>query len=266
MKIWQVVLIINAMSFVLARIFWRLTGRLSAKLEASWTKRPGRVIRGEVFVLSPGNLAQPEKAFRFLFPRLRGKRCIYLKFKMIGWSPRSTVNSVLKAVAEADKVTVFSISLGDHIARGLEGLMIQRELNICAINPCPSRRALKIQWRWLLTIFGPVFWLLSHAIGWLSIIPFIPGTGGKYSLMLLADQYMVLVYNRAPKYCVRTKWLVLSEKDELLDNGYLSYLYKRARIAWTPTGHADTVGKSSVFSCVVAGLMRTAKQGGDADE
>lgn len=246
-------LLVNAVSFVLARIFWRVTGKLSAKLDMPW-ERKTRDIK-DIVVLSPGNLAQPRGAFGFLFPLLREKRCIFLKFKMIGWSAKSTVKTVLKATQDADSIMVFTISLGDQIARRLEKTSVWKKLDVCAINPCPSRKALKPIWRWLLTFLGPVFWVFCHAIGWLSIIPLIPGTGGKYSLVLLADQYMTLAYSRPPRCTTRTKRVLLSRNDELLRNAYLERFFRRANIEWVPCGHADTVRQKPVFLHGVAKLL-----------
>lgn len=230
-----------------------MTGRLSAKLDMPWKKKT-RGIK-DVVVLSPGNRAQPRGAFGFLFPIIREKRCFFLKFKMIGWSARSTVKTVLKATQDADSIMVFTISLGDQIARRLEITEVRRKLDVCAINPCPSRKALKPTWRWLLTFLGPVFWVFCHAIGWLSIIPLIPGTGGRYSLVLLADQYITLAYSRPPKRTTHTKRVLLSRNDELLCNGYLESFFRKANIGWVPCGHADTVRQKPVFLHGVAKLL-----------
>lgn len=198
----------------------------------------------EMIFLSAGNLAQPREAFRFLRSILKRKQFAFLKFKMIGWSALETAKAVTRAVGPDDQVTVYAISVGDHVARYLEVSAISDRLEVYTINPCSNCRALRQGLRILLTIAAPIFWVICHMLGWVSIIPFIPATGRKYSLILLADQYMVIAFDKPPLHTSRTRGVVLSATDELLDNNYLEQeAFVGVRVARVPTRHGDTVGR-----------------------
>ncbi len=110
MEILGIILAINCVSFVIARIWWRLTGRLSAEIIVP--RRKFRVEgENEIIFLSAGNLAQPREAFRFLRPILKRKQFAFLKFKMIGWSALETAKAIAQAVGPDDQVTVYAISV-----------------------------------------------------------------------------------------------------------------------------------------------------------
>jgi len=238
MKILLMILLGNAASFIVMRAWWQESGSLSAKLVRM--RRPQEGDAGETVFLIAGNLAQPKAAFKFLAPQLQERRCAALCYKMIGWSALETARTIVRAAGEGTAV-VYAISLGDQVARHLETLMPRGRLKILAINPCPSRMALRKWVRWLLTVVAPVFWVVCHLLGWLSVIPMIPATGGKYSLILLADQYMALAYGLTPWTTTRTRGVILSQHDKLLDNRYLKSLFKKSRIIRIPTKHGDTV-------------------------
>lgn len=242
MRIFIAALMINALSFMVMRVYWRLTGKLSA--EIVFPRQKFRTEdEGEVIFLSAGNLAQPRKAFEFLYSKLKRKQYAFLEFKMIGWSARETAKAITKAVWPGNRVTMYAISVGDHVARYLDESPALTQLQIYTINPCPCRRAVRKELRILLTVAAPIFWALCHMIGWLSVIPFIPATGGKYSLVLLADQYMTIAFDKPPIiYAPHTQGVVLSAADELLDNDYLEQVFADQKIARVPTHHGDTVG------------------------
>lgn len=253
------ILAINCASFIAARIWWRLTGRLSA--EIIMPRRKFRIEgENEVIFLSAGNLAQPRKAFEFLHPQLKRKQFAFLKFKMIGWSALETAKAVARAVGPDDQVTVYAISVGDHVARYLETSPIREQVQIYTINPCPHRRALRKELRVLLMIAAPIFWVLCHLLGWLSIIPFIPATGGKYSLILLADQYMAISFDMPPIYTSQTRGVILSTADELLDNDYLERVFAGRKVIEIPTHHGDTVGAATEYLYGVEKLLELLKE------
>lgn len=226
------------------RIWWYLTGKLSAEIVMPHNRLQ---TENEVIFLSAGNLAQPWKAFQFMQSVLRGTQYAFLRFRMIGWSARATAKAVAQTTRSYDRATMYAISVGDHVARHIESLPISGRFQIYTINPCPNRRALRSSLRFLLTVSAPILWVFCHLIGWLSIIPLIPATGGKYSLVLLADQYVTIAFDTPPLHTSRTKGVILSTMDELLDNGYLRQTFADNKITNVPTRHGDTVGMDSEY-------------------
>ncbi len=137
---------------------------------------------------------------------------------------------------------------------------MRERLETYTINPCSNRRALRSELRILLAAAAPVFWAICHILGWVSVIPFIPATGGKYSLILLADQYMVIAFDKPPLYTSRTRGMVLSVADELLDNNYLEQeAFVGVKVVRVPTNHGDTVGMAYEYLRGVEKLLELQK-------
>lgn len=248
MRILFALLGLNALSFIVTRMVWWIRDDLSAKIVI-----PRKKLRTEddnkIIFLSAGNLAQPKKAFQFLKPILRREQCAFLEFKMIGWSPRSTTKAIVEEITSSGcEATLWTISVGDHVGRYLGTYSCRKfPMQTYAINPCPERKALRHGLGGLLMIVAPILWTLAHLLGWLSIIPIIPATGGKYSLILLADQYMVVAYDTPEKNTARTHGVILSSQDELLDNNFLEKYFKNTKIVYVSTHHGDTVGMANRY-------------------
>ncbi len=254
MRLLLSLIMLNTLSFIVARIIWWLRDDLSAKIIMPRKKLQSEDEK-EIIFLAAGNLAQPEKAFEFLRPVFERKPYAFLQFKMIGWDSRATAKAIIdESIKSGKNVTLWTISVGDHVGRYLEGYFFgQQEFKrggtrIYAVNPCPTRRALRAGLRGLLMIAAPILWVIAHLLGWLSIVPFIPATGGKYSLILLADQYMGIAYDMCPKNTSQTQGIILSTQDELLDNEFLEKGYFTCiKIVYVSTRHGDTVGMSHEY-------------------
>lgn len=197
-----------------------------------------------IFLIA-GNLNQAVAAFEFMEPLLTGRDYTFVQYRALGWSAKDTARAITQK-ASGQKITVFTISVGDHVARHLE-TMTWNGLEIYAINPCPDRKSLRPSLRLALTVVAPILEVFCHLIGWLSIIPIIPTPDAPYSLMLLADQYFALAFERTPKAIGHTEAVLISLNDELLDNCYLQWKFKKTRKIAIETRHGDTIGAAALY-------------------
>lgn len=188
-----------------------------------------RIIRephsNEMTYLIAGNLNQPLSAFRFLGPELL-ENVTYVNFQMTGWSAKRAAEEIANEVIAEDfsHVDVYTISLGDHVGRYLEGLIGGHcELRIIAINPCSDISFVCEPFNTLLKVFAGPFEVLCHALGWFSTIPFIPAQDGvsKYSMILLADQYWSIAYDHPEPSVEHTIGVVCSQPNEDDNDGLL---------------------------------------------
>lgn len=187
-------LVLNALSFTLARVLLGQNGGLAGTLEPHVSDENCR----EMVYLIAGNLNQPEPAFKFMMSEV-GPNWTYVNFGTLGWSVKSTAKAIIKDIREHNyKARVFAISVGDQVARYLEA-ELGEEIKIYNINPCSTRMALQPKWRALTSLALPVEAICHLIFGWLSVIPFIEIGGGKnYSLITLIDQYWAMAYNHLP--------------------------------------------------------------------
>lgn len=243
---------INCLSFVVARLWWYLHGTLAAKLVVRESTSQSRT--GKSAFLIAGTLNQAEAAFEFAKPYVADRRQVYLQFKMIGWDAYATAEAIARDLVESGDVlsTIYTISVGEHVAYHLRNLQNSGEpstrLNFISINPCPTRDAVQKRWRWMLVAGTPVFELVCHALGWISIVPVIPTAGGKFSLMTLADQFWATTYDDVSHMPIPTvSKVVLSSEDELLDNDFLREYLQNAEIVLIPTHHGDTIGAAEHY-------------------
>ncbi len=264
LEIVMAILIMNCATFTLARLILQLSGECAASLEIDPDITPyssGDV--GTMTYLVAGNLNQPAAAFQFLKPELSW--CTQnVNYRMIGWNAKSTARQIADEICAMmpKKAMVYTISLGDHVARYVEEYLrgslelLGIDLEIIAINPCTTVDFMIPPLGALLKIGAPVFEVACHALGWLSVIPVIPTVGGRCSLILLADQYWTIAYDRPPHETSHTIGVICSKPDEekdqdgLLDNGQIrSYFGQQGEPIFVTikTSHGNTVGAAEAY-------------------
>ncbi len=199
--------------------------RLNGGVETSLVRTIREPNSNEMTYLIAGNLNQPLSAFRFLEPELLGNET-YVNFQMTGWSAKRAAEEIANEVIAEDfsRVNVYAISLGDHVSRYLEELIGGRcELRIIAINHCSDISFVCEPFNTLLKVFSGPFEVLCHALGWFSAIPFIPAQDGvsKYSMILLADQYWSIAYDRPDPSVDHTIGVICSQPDKGDNDGLL---------------------------------------------
>lgn len=273
--LWVIIFfIINAASFTIMRLAWCSHDRLAMK-RVTLGQPPGTTDQSdeteripEWFIFIAGNLNQSPAAFRRVMfegdhedepPILPvcDQRCIFLQYRWRGFSALQTANQVLDEVFlhNVQHITVFTISLGDHVARYLEDELEDR-VTVYAINPCPTVACMKLRWIAALTLGAPIFEILCHAFGWLSLLPIIPTVSGRYSPILLADQYWSLMYNLPPNHTEQTEGVILSLDDSLLNNKYIKQMFHHVKPIYVSAGHGDTVGAPSAFRAAMRSLLQ----------
>lgn len=245
------VLWVNALTFIVARVWWKWHGDLAADLEYEDDEIDDEV---RTYLIA-GNLNQPRKAFEFLGDLLTGPRA-YARFQMRGFSAKDTADAIIDDIAwdSVKKAQIYTISLGDHVARHLE-TDLESGVLVYAINPCPWFLMLKTHWLILLTIMGPLLEIFCHALGWLSIIPIIPTVGGRYSLVLLADQYITMVYDLPHNHTDQTLGVCLSVHDEFLNNQNVRRYFPLAKTEIVDCGHGDTVGHADAYYAALQKIL-----------
>lgn len=229
--------IANCISFILMRFIWQSAERLGAELVQHVGDPDSKTM--DYFIA--GNLNQPEAAFEFMRDET-GDNYTYANYCPMGWDVFTTATEIAEDILEHKyQARIFTISVGDHVARYLENLG-NLDIKVYAINPCPNGRTLRRPLAILLTIAAPLFSLVCHGLGWISIIPLIPTVGGKYSLMLLADQYTTIAYDLPSLQTKKTAGVILSKNDELLNNDAIRPMFGDDKIVTIDSSHGNTVG------------------------
>ena len=240
------ILLLNSLSFVLARLYWRVHGDLATEFITPDDQTPNPEL-GHVFLIA-GTGNQPKPAFAFMEPDLRekGYAFTYLHYKQIGWNARVTADQLRDAITPHEPCTLCTISVGDHVARYLERYTLPK-LSVYAINPCPRRKTLQLKWKIALVALAPLAQIVCHLLGWLSLIPVVPSVAGKFSLMLMVDQYWSLAYDHPPRSFTHTRGVVLSRSDEFLDNDQIKREFWTAKSLTIPSKHGDTVDNAPEY-------------------
>ena len=242
--------IVNFASFVFMRPRWRANGRLGGELVPHIGDPNSKLMD---YVVA-GNANQGWAAFGFMRSKLHSNYT-YVNYSTVGWEVTTMVEKIATDIKEHNyKARIFTISVGDHVARYLEndGSL---DVTAYAINPCPNCWSVKWYLMVLLFVFAPIFCLICYGLGWLSIIPFIPTVGGKYSLMLLADQYLTIVYDLPPNATTKTAGIVLSKNDQLLNNDAIKQTFSKLKPEYVDAAHGDTVGAGSEYLRAVEKLL-----------
>lgn len=255
LQIIQVIAVANCVSFVLMRLMWGVGGNLAADIIMRAPKDPTRQTNEAVF-LAAGILNQPPMAFAFAESAFRDKNLFYLNFKLIGWDACATACDVSTIIQEycPSSVEVYTISLGEHVASYLRHIQKAAkqpfEFSQVAVNPCPSIVAIQKKYHWMLRLGSPLFEVICHLLGWLSVVPIIRTPGGYYSLVLLADQFWVMTYDTIDSITDQTDdyQMILSADDELLNNDYLLRHLHRRNYAMAVTRHGVTIDHADEYA------------------
>ncbi len=234
------VLLLNAITFILARIWWGFHGGLAATLET----HIGDTEDTTMTYFIAGNLNQADTAFDFMKSEF-GSNYTFVQFSTKGWNAKATAKLVEKDIREHGyHARIFTMSLGDHVARYLEHGPCE-DLEIYAVNPCPNRKALAPPLDTVLCFAAPVAEVVCHALGWISYLPIVPSWGGTYSPILLIDQYWCIYYDYPPMDTDQTRGVIYSMGDELLENRVVEPMYPNADIRYINAGHSDIVNSAT---------------------
>lgn len=210
-----------------------------------------------------GTYDWPEENFRFLFVRNKDGNYEFtidelsggitlVDFSLTGWDAAMSANAIYDNILRSgyERVRIFTLSVGDQVARELEAAKLHEVVNWenIAINPCPSFYALQLQWKITGMIAVPVVRVIDVALGWASILPILPQRSGRwYSPWLITDQGRQLLCRREEIQCDRTIGVVLSEGDQFLDNARLKLWFGQQKIITIKAGHADTFERADLY-------------------
>lgn len=265
------VLLANCVTFAMFRAVVCSAGWTSGVLRR---QNPDSVRAERANYLIAGTLNQAEAAFQFLEPYLTGD-VIYVQFQSIGWDARATAQHIAEDVYpyQYDEVDIYAISVGDHVARYLDAYFDDCEttqVRIIAINPCPIIDCVRPQLRPYLKPLTPLFEVGCHALGWLSTAPIIPTAGGRYSLILLADQLWQTAWDQPPHSTSHTVGLICSrvsnkehnDADDLLSNAAIREYFDTAsgkiETVHINTAHGDTIGAGKDYLLAVRQIWQSA--------
>lgn len=249
-KIILAALLLNVVTFTLARIWWGIRGELAANLE----KHIGDPEDDTMTYLIAGNLNQASTAFRFMEPKF-GANYTFVQFTTKGWSVKATAKKIASDIRKHDyRARVFTISLGDQVARYLER-DLGRPVAVYAINPCLDRDVVRPPLNTVLKFATPVAEVVCHGFGWLSYLPIIPSFGNKYSMMLLIDQYWAIAHEWPPLRTTQTLGVICSTNDTLLVNSVIESNYLDAEITYVEAGHSDIVNAAEAYYDAICTLL-----------
>lgn len=257
-KVILVVAILNILSFAAARVYWWLSGKTGGVFKPHLAEQVNQEIDERIMTyLIAGNMAQPESAFEFMKSEF-GQNYTYVSFSIYGWNAKTAAKYIAEDIKEHDyKARVFTISLGDHVARYLEAdVELKGKLEIYVINPCPNRSVLQKPYDTVLRFCAPLAKGACYMVGWLSVLPVIPCDGGNYSLILLIDQFYGIYYDSPPLGASQTYGIVCSQRDEFIRNEVVEKIYLDAEIAEIDTVHGDTAGESSKYYDAISNLIQ----------
>lgn len=252
--------IANVMSFTATRFL----SKPAAQLERIRAAEPGERMN----YLIAGTFNHPDTAFELLLDSMEGG-VTFVKFSPMGWSALQMAGALRKDIVEHDyRPVVYSISVGDKVARWLEWEMPMTDLKVVSMNPCPSPDMLKPSIRRVAKFMAPAYRALCYALGWISVIPYFPSAGGKfdYSMILLADQMKELMRDDAPYEIGRTIGIIESTKDELLENSKISdYFGEIIPCLVVDANHADTVKCADEYKEAMRRIEELADNQNDQD-
>gem|GEM_PF-4266327 len=206
-----------------------------------------------------GMMNQPGAAFS----RLRtatADQMVYAEFSIFGWNAKESIKQLneYNGFIEHVPLTVFSISVGDKVARGITECK-----RIYALNPCPSPEVLNFRFRILSPVLAIVLELMTFLLGWIAVLPIIPADDTNYSLALLADQLFEIGIRRSKRRNIHRSCIVLSSRDEFLDNEKVKAYFwiNNRRIIEIDTHHGRTADPeaSTLYNRAILRLMTESK-------
>lgn len=242
-------LILNSLSFCVARAYWYHSGEVGTRLE-TWRLADDSEVMN---YLVAGCVNQPRSAYDFLLDELEGGVTFVNYQATRGCSMRTIAKQV---IADAERhnyqARVIGISIGDYIGRRVEDALPGTES--VGINPEPEASILR-PWARGATCAGSVLAeTLTVPVGWLSVIPWYNGCDNHFSLAFIADQFrdIGLIVN-TPKATDGVKGIIISERpgkaegDEFLKNSAIREYFPGVPVAQARTGHGNTVDGADEF-------------------
>lgn len=204
-----------------------------------------------------GIMDQPQPVFRFIKNDVQGG-ITYVNCSRYGWDPEKIADMIAEDIgAHNYDATIYTISIGDHVARCLDHPFNQN-IKIVAINPCSTPQMLRLRWRIVLKPVAVLLFILRAILGWLSVVSLIPAINGKYSLALLTDQLLIMGFDTPRQYTKRTIGVICSQHDQFLDNqavlGYFIFI-GQDRIITLDTQHAYTVREPRLYQEAVRKIL-----------
>lgn len=239
-----IILLLNAVSFALSRLYWHLSGQTGATLSLRRAAREDKVM----YYLVAGNLNQAHEAFRFLEDSLEGGITIVDYEYLRGYNRKHIVQQIINDIRLYQyKPVVIGISMGDMIARDLAAYF--PDIESYAICPASDVRFLQPYVRIGLTALMPLAELLTIPLGWLSYLPIVPTGAGNFSLATLFDQWTHIAYQGKRPPSKQTKGVILALQDQFLDINKIPANYPNAVIVYADADHANTAldGKAPAF-------------------
>lgn len=233
------VFVINIVSFAIGRRLCNLGMTLVSP-------KPAKGGRLNYFLA--GNLNQPEAAYAFLLPEIDGE-VIFARYRLLGWNARYSARKICQHIRLSKRrARVFTLSVSDSVGRELERMLGER-VEIIAINPASDPSLIGRPFRIALRIVTPIMFVLCYLLGWLSVLPLIPTVGGRYSLILLTDQWLTLAYGCFPLPEGGTKVVVCSLEDEFLDNAEVLNFFvdPQTQIVAVDATHGNTVDEGEKY-------------------
>lgn len=246
-----IILLINAATFIIARIWWKYRGKLAATLDAHISNPENKTMT----YLIAGNLNQGDTSFDFMVSEL-GENYTCVLFSIRGWDAKATAELIEKDIREHGyHARVFTISLSDHVARYLEAKFDETTLEVYAINPCPNREVLSPKYKLALRFLLPIAEIVCHVLGWVSYLLAVPSFGGRYSIALLIDQYWSIYHDFPPFRTKCTRGVIYSTGDDFLDNSMLKVYFLHIATEYVNTGHSDIVNSADQYHNAICNLL-----------
>lgn len=270
-KIIVAMLIVNMVSYVIGQaVFLRRKHGAKIREIGGWVFRQSRSYSGgdssgdetrpTVNMLIPGMEAFAETAYGFMLETM-DNYLVTVNYSLLGFNPREMTNEIIEWIDEyqekagetAMPIRIFAISLSEMVARRVKQVF-GADVEIYLINPSTClKKSAKVK----TTLGAIILKILALLLGWLSLVPMIPATGGKYPLQLLADQCLALAKQRdSEEYSDRIEGMILSLRDQYVDNETTLWRFPWVPVVEIATRHGDTVGKAEKYRYGVEELGR----------
>lgn len=218
------ILIFNFISCSIARII--KGGRFT------YNKKIFPNYNGKMILIS-GMLSQPENVFKLIHMPYGCNG--YLNYSLLGYNPKSSGKQLAELTRSKDFVVGVSI--------GCKSILLSHhpENRRVFVNPMTHSIILKPKYQMLIQYLSPIAEVLSHAIGWLAVLPVIrTGTKNFYSIALLVDQLYWMYYGD-PHFDdignLDETGVITSTDDEFLENHIIEGIYNGATFEETYTRH-----------------------------
>ena len=205
---------------------------------------------GRVFLIA-GEMSQPEKAYgRIEMPySVR----VNMRYSLLGFNPIEAGKQLEELALSEDYIVASSL--------GCKALVYSHRDDIkrVMIDPATHSIILKAERQMRLRL-APILVVLAYALGWLSVIPFIPTRSGNfYSFALLSDQLYWLYYGD-PRFndigkLDKLGMIISTEDDEKLVWYIAESIYNGVALKEIKAKHCDTIKNYSVYDAALKNLL-----------